>query len=263
MDLKQIGLRWTIGDVSQSGFEALQVSICSAWNLFKDRADYTVCVNTIALDDARRQTGALPPGVRWLDVGTRVPDWLNRHVDKQMAEGVAWKFAPVRLYPGRFELALDNDVILWDIPQAMQWWLDEGDGCLLAEDVQRCLGQFSECNCGPVNSGIRGIPPGFDLEARLREALGDTVLRSETDEQGLQAAALSKSKLYMVSTGDVTICSPFPGHQHHLGRCGVHLVGLNAKRSPWILGGRWAHEAVRENWQGLHQSVIARAGTPC
>lgn len=258
--MNNIGIRWTIGDVSPAGFEALQISIQSARNLFGPEADYAVCVNTIPVDSARFQTGAVPDRICWLDAGRLAPAWLKTNTDPLMAEGVAWKFAPVRLFPDRYEIALDNDVILWDLPQAMRWWLDDGRGCLMAEDVQRCFGQFAgACDCGPLNSGIRGIPPGFNLEERLREMLGDLILRSEVDEQGLQAAALARSKLFTVSTADVTICSPFPAHQHHLGKCGAHFVGLNAKRSPWILDGRWAHEVVRQEWERFRPIVAERS----
>ncbi|MGH9558560.1 MAG: hypothetical protein ACRD30_04915 [Bryobacteraceae bacterium] len=255
---RRVGLRWTVGDVSQAGFEVLQISIWSAWNLFGERAEYAVCVNTVTPKDAQSRTGEVPKQIRWIDSSERVPGWLASHLDRNMAEGVAWKFAPVRLFPERYEIALDNDVVLWRIPQAVDWWIEGGSGCLLAEDVQCCLGQFADrCDCGPVNSGIRGVPPGFDLETRLCESLGDVVLQSELDEQGLQAAALSRSKLFMVPTRDVTICSPFPAHQHNLGECGVHFVGLNAKRSPWMLDGRGAHEVVRESWERFRPAVMS------
>jgi hypothetical protein len=254
--MPRVGLRWTIGDVSRWGFEALQMSVRSACALFGDQAEYAVCVNSIPVSKARVQTGPLPRCVRWLDAGGRVPAWLAGHLAPNMAEGVAWKFAPVRLFPESFEIALDNDVILWRLPRAMREWLEAGDGCLLAADVQRCLGQFSErCNAGAINSGIRGVPPGFDLEGALRSCLDGVVLRSELDEQGLQAAALSRGKLYIVSSQDVSICSPFPAHQHRLGECGVHFVGLNAKHMPWTLNSRWAHEVIHEEFARLRPAV--------
>jgi hypothetical protein len=173
-----------------------------------------------------------------------------------MAEGVAWKLAPVRLFPDRYEISFDNDVIVWRVPDAMRQWLSSRDGefCLMAEDMQPSLGQFSEyCNGRAINSGIRGVPPGFDLEDRLRRKLLDAqvVLRSELDEQGLQAAVLSQAALSLVSKEDVTICSPFPMHQQTLGRCGAHFVGLNPKTLPWQLEGRRAHEVIQERWRGF------------
>ncbi len=181
-----------------------------------------------------------------------------------MAEGVAWKFAPLRIAQQRWELALDNDCILWTIPAAVDRWLNEGDLqlCLLEEDVKRCLGQFEDL-CGPeaFNTGIRGLPPGFDLARALQEVLAErpVMLASELDEQGLQTAALSRAKPpLLVSLQDVTICSPFWPHTPQLGVCGAHFVGLNARELPWRYYDRPATEWVEENWR-RHLPMLRRA----
>ena len=114
-----------------------------------------------------------------------------------MAEGVGWKLAPLRMFPDRHEIALDNDCILWELPPALRAWLERepAQGCLLAEDVRACFGQFAAyCGSAPRNSGIRGLPPGFCLETALRAMLDvhPVQLASELDEQGLQAAALAR-----------------------------------------------------------------------
>jgi hypothetical protein len=179
---KRMGLRWTIGDVSQSGFEALRLSIWSASNLFGDQAEYAACVNGITLKCAREKAGEVPDCLRWLRSEEFIPQWLDSHVDKEMAEGVAWKLCPIRLFPNLYELTIDNDVILWDIPSTLERWLSStnSEACLMAEDVQRCLGQFDGlCDSRSINSGIRGLSPGFDLEWRLRQTLLETGCLSE------------------------------------------------------------------------------------
>jgi hypothetical protein len=91
-----------------------------------------------------------------------------------MAEGVAWKLAPVRVFPDCYELSLDNDVVLWSIPREMHLWLNSPapDTCVLAADVLPALGQFAAvCGHRPLDSGIRGLPPHFDLERRLKDKL--------------------------------------------------------------------------------------------
>jgi hypothetical protein len=253
-EVPALGIRWTIGDVSDAGYEALRLSIWSAWNLFGENARYAVCVNTLSLPLALARTGSVPSGIEWLHANDLIPDWLTSQMGRSMAEGVAWKLAPVRIFPSLHELSLDNDVLLWKIPSAIDRWLTfrGRDGCLIAADVSPALGQFSEmCRHRPLNSGIRGLPPGFDMESRLRRKLTESgiVLESELDEQGLQAAVLLESKLFVIDTDDVSICSPFPMHQQHLGRCGVHFVGLNPKRMPWTIDGRAAHELIRERWK--------------
>lgn len=260
-------MRWTIGEVSEAGFECLRLSIWSAWRLFGDSAQYAVSVNSLPLWRAIHQTGELPCKVKWLNATHLVPSWLRPHVSDEMAEGVAWKLAPVRVFPTLHEISLDNDLILWSLPAAMRNWLacEDPDSCLMAADLQSASGQFAAaCKHRALNSGIRGLPPNFDLESRLESTLVRSGIRlqSELDEQGLQAAVLSASNLFVVGTEDVSICSPFPNHQEHLGRCGVHFVGLNRKTLPWLLQGRGAHEPIRELWNSYADDLAFLTGAP-
>src|SRR4051794_18328338 len=182
---KPLGVRWTIGSVSQQGFDALRLSVWGARRVFGDEADYVICVNSIPVDDAQQKTGGIPNDIAWIGVtAADAPALVLDHVDDAMAEGVAWKFAPLRLFPDRHELALDNDCILWALPESLRDWLAAEDLCIIAEDVNACFGQYAEiCGSEPRNSGIRGLPPGFDLAAAL-EATFDKLpikLRSELD----------------------------------------------------------------------------------
>jgi hypothetical protein len=263
---RKIAVRWTIGAVSDYGFEALRLSIWGAWRIFGDAALYRVCVNTLPLDLARARTGALPCEVAWRATDREIPEFLRPHLDAGMAEGVGWKLAPVRSDPDRYTLALDNDCILWELPAALESWLEGHDprGCVLAADVMASFGQFASlCGSAALNCGIRGLPPDFDLEAALRWALTrvPVQLTSELDEQGLQVAALSNfGTIGIVTLDEVTICSPFPPHLPGLGRCGAHFVGLNAHEIPWSYLGRPALEVRREHWREWRGEVYRRVG---
>ncbi len=147
-----------------------------------------------------------------------------------------------QIFTDPHEIALDNDCILWAIPTAMRSFLDRQDATLLAEDRERCLGQFDdEALTGAINSGIRGLPPRFHSSRELAAALAEkerrigkpVLLRSELDEQGLQAAALHRAAACLVvSKEEVSICSPFWPRQTELGTCGAHFVGLNSSHIP-------------------------------
>jgi hypothetical protein len=263
--MRGLGVRWTIGDVSRNGFEALRLSIWGAWKLFGDSARYVVCVNTVPISEVRARVGPVPDGVCWRDATREVPPWLRRHLDPSFAEGVAWKLVPLQLFRDCKELSLDNDCILWAMPSAMREWLEDDEGsALVAEDVQACFGKLSDlCGSAPRNLGIRGFPAGFDFEAALRSVLRErpVVLTSELDEQGLQLAALSSAgRLHVVSVEEVTICSPFPPHRPSLGRCGAHFCGLNAKRLGWSLDQRPAELIVSDFWRAQVEEVRARIG---
>jgi hypothetical protein len=266
---EKLALRWTIGNVSDDGFEALRLSIWGAWKLFGPKTRYVVCINSISPEQARAKTGAVPKEIFWHTATERqVPRFMRAHLDRAMSEGVAWKFAPVRLYPDRYELSLDNDCILWEVPGAIRAWLENTDSraCVIAEDVQRCFGRFTEqCGPEPRNSGIRGLPPEFSYGTKLRRLLRENpvTLSSELDEQGLQIAALERAgRTLVVRLDEVSVCSPFPPHLPDLGTCGAHFVGLNARGLPWELHGRPAVAYIRDHWRHHRAAVYEKIGIP-
>jgi hypothetical protein len=260
-------VRWTIGDVSCHGFETLRLSLWGAREIFGRAARYVVCVNSVPLDRARAVVGEVPIEVEWLDVTGQLSPLVARSVDAGLAEGVGWKFAPIRLEPERYELHLDNDCVLWALPDAMRRWLaDDEPTCLLAEDVATMLGQFQAlCDPAPRNSGIRGVPPRFDLAGALAAALEQSgvTLHSELDEQGLVTFACSRDRRpHVVSLEDVSICGPFPPHRQQIGRCGAHFVGLNAHRLPWTRDGLSGETHIRNHWAKRRPELYAAVHLP-
>jgi hypothetical protein len=258
--MKELTVRWTIGDVSARGYEALGLSILGLTRLLPD-ARAVVTVNSVPVDEARRRLGEAAELVDWMASDGQAPDWLRPYLHSNFAQGVAWKFAPVRLSPDRFELSLDNDVVLWELPAAIKAWMADGDSCLIAEDVVCAYGQFvALCGDEPRNSGIRGLPPGFRLDRELRAVLErlPVLLSAELDEQGLQVAVVTGCKHHVVSLADVSICSPFPPHSRMLGRCGAHFVGLNAKTLPWRFQGKSGEEYLYANWDGWQPEIRSR-----
>lgn len=263
--MSSLGIRWTIGDVSERGFEALRLSLHGAVRVFGPDPAYRVYVNSIPVEEAQARTGDVPEQVEWRVAPQEVPAVLRDHLDESMAEGVAWKFLPLAAFNDRDELALDNDVILWQPPEAIRIWLESAAAeRVIAADVSMGHGAFEEfCGAEPRNSGIRGTRAGFDLADAIGRVLSRTAVQlgSELDEQGLQVAALSlDGPPLVVSTEDVTICSPFWPHQPHLGRCGAHFVGLNAKEIPWTYYDRPAIELRKEHWEQHRPELYARVG---
>lgn len=269
----RIGIRWTIGDVSARGFEALGLSIAGAWRIFGETAAYAVCVNTVPLSLARARVDVTPVPVAWHDATGALPAFLRERLDGGMAEGVGWKLAPLRIFPDRFELSLDNDCILWGTPPTLSHWLAQTDGaCLMAEDVRACFGQFETmCGSEPRNAGIRGLPPGFDLEAALRGALAradalhgrKVMLASELDEQGLQTAALAREaggSPRAVTLDEVSVCSPFWPHRPELGTHGAHFVGLNSRHIDWDYYDRPADDWMSGHWNRYRPILCEKVG---
>lgn len=260
-----IGIRWTVGDISDDGFEALRLSTWGAWRVFGARAAYSIGVHDVAIAQAQAKTGAVPDAVRWQALERTLPDCLVDRIGTELeARDVGWKFVPVRRFPERFEISLDNDCILWELPVAIASWIDEAHPtrCLVAEDVRLCSGRFLVDCPDPRNACIRGLPPGFDLEAALADELARVpgALGSELDELGLQIAAVSRHEPpCVVPIADVTICSPFPPHHLALGRCGAHFVGINNKQLAKSNHDQSGTEHLREHWRRhrlrLHELV--------
>lgn len=265
--LARLTLRWTIGDVAEPGFEALRLSLHGARQIFGPQPRYVVVVNTVPVSEARRRTGPTSGAVEWLSAPTDPPPPLRPFLDRTMSEGTAWKFAPIQVDRNTAELALDNDVILWDLPPTLARWLRAGASeRLIAEDVAPGHGVFGHlAGSEPRNSGIRGTPAGFDLEGAIASILREhpAHLDSELDEQGLQIAAMRcGAEPLVVRTEEVSICSPFPPHQPGLGTCGAHFVGLNAHGFDWHYYDRPALEVRREHWQQHRPELFRRVGIP-
>ncbi len=269
----RLTVRWTIGRVRPRGFEMLRLSMLCAVRLFGPATRYRVCVNTLPIAEVQARTGPVPEAIEWRSVNRDdVPPVLRPHCTGDLMQGMGWKLTPLRTDLGRFELALDNDCILWDLPTAMAEWLEAGTGALLAEDVDRCLGRFDAlCPPGALNAGIRGLPPDADLATALAHVLravepapGEQVqLVDEIEEQGLQAAAVARiAPLFFVSADEVSICSPFWPRSPELGSCGAHFVGMNARHTPWNYYDRPADEWLDEHWSRHRAALYERAGLP-
>ncbi len=266
-------VRWTIGDVHPRGFEMLRLSVCSARRMFGPAAQFVIFVNSLSLEEAQRRSGDLPPETAWRLADRRdLPAVLAPFFDTGLIEGMGWKLMPLRVAPERYELALDNDCILWDLPAGMRAWLSRPDASLFAEDVDRCLGVFDPlCPPGSYNAGIRGLPPGADLAAELAAVLRQAEerdgvplrLEAEIEEQGLQAAAMCRrDPLFLVRTAEVSICSPFWPRSPELGSCGAHFTGSNAHHIPWNYYDRPADAWLDEHWARHRPELYRRAGLP-
>lgn len=74
------------------------------------------------------------------------------------------------------------------------------------------------------------------------------------------AALQREGEPELVRVEDVTICSPFPPHLPHLGRCGAHFVGLNARQYGYDWEGEPAERVRARHWDQLREQLYARVG---
>jgi len=164
--MSKLLVRWTFGEwakkrTSPQAFSMLRTSIEFAKLIFPE-ADFLLCCNRLYWSKAEIEDLVVTTGVPLFDALPYLPDAFLTVPEKK---NYFWKFVPPRLNPDGFELILDNDVILWRRPVALENWLKEG-GLLAASDSAKFYGDYAnEVNeADPdlyFNSGILGWPPGF------------------------------------------------------------------------------------------------------
>lgn len=203
--------RWTIGAVNNAGFDCLLRSIDSFLHFYD--VEPVVCFNCEE-----------PPLLK-------VPLYDQR-IHRQATlqpRGVAWKLYPPRLAQDRHEILIDNDIIFRDrIPEIDHFF--ESDCTLLLEGSSRNYGVFEKHVPPPyrINSGIYGMPPGFDFEKYFRffaRKWEENANKASVtfDEQGLVALALLNSPRFaIIPENVVTNCE----YLLVLGKA-LHFVSLN------------------------------------
>jgi hypothetical protein len=228
--MSAVGVRWNVGEARPRAYESLRLSILGAWRLFGPRAAYAVCVNTLSTAEVRRRVGPVPAAVAWVDT-TRgwARSFAFAHTGPGRAQNAAWELVPPRLFIDRFEITLDGDVILWEMPSALDAWLAEGSSrsTLLAESHTPSYGAFAGMSgARACSTAIRGVPPGFDLVPAWKGVLRDrpAFLSTAADVQGLQVAAhVRGGDVRQVSVEDIAF------HPPALGRCGVRFAGSDVQ----------------------------------
>lgn len=209
-------VRWIIGDTNKNGYDSLQISIQTFTSLYPF-VEPVVCYN-----------GSLP----CLEYFSGKIINQKTHQTQRKPIGVAWKLVPPRLTDHRHEIIMDNDLIIEKpISQIDEFF--ESNKTLLLEGDSRTYGRFERHvpKGYEINSGIYGMPPGFDLNKYVELYAGDTWEKNafgnhdknETfDEQGIIALALLDFNHIIVPKETITNCEKKLQLSH-----GCHFIGLN------------------------------------
>lgn len=217
-------VRWTIGPATDAGYQCLKLSIESFLRLYD--ADVVICHN------CQRETIS---HICFQDKIQLVDQTEIAKASKIPPAGVAWKLYPPRIDKSRHEISIDNDVVFAERIPEIDRFLD-GDCTLLLEGDSRTYGRFERyVPAGyEINSGIFGMPPGFDLHKYVDfychsdwelNALGEHKENKTFDEQGLVAIALlNYSNYVIIPSTSVTNCE----RELALAK-GMHFIGLNRR----------------------------------
>jgi len=214
--------RWTIGESTKDGYECLEMSIDSFLNFYE--TEVVICHNI--------SVNKLPKFVKKFNLIDQ-SKFLNL---KPKPKGVAWKLYPPRIDQNNYEISIDNDIVFNKKIKEINEFL-KSNKTLILEDTCRAYGRFdNHINSQiKINSGIYGMPPGFDFESYVKFYAGEEWQKnafyqhdkSETfDEQGIVALALSNHSNYIIiSNKKVTNCE-----NSFVEGEGNHFIGLNRKK---------------------------------
>lgn len=147
----------------------------------------------------------------------------------------AWKLFPPRLRIDSHEIFIDNDMIICGrIPQITEFLSAKRPFCYGNYDERPFpYGSFAKLftkTSGPqfkLNSGIFGLPPGYDFEKDLVYNIERSQLSEwgYFDEQGLVATCLLDKDPIFIGLEDVSNC----WLKFEIGRHGFHFCGHNAE----------------------------------
>lgn len=215
--------RWTIGNTTQAGHESLVLSITSFRHYYPD-TKIVICHNCPR--NNLEYVSALFPDAEFHD--------QNQYLQcKCQPMGVAWKLYPARVALDDYEICIDNDIVFQNrVPEIDTFF--ENDCTLLLEAASRTYGRF-DSHVPPdrcINSGIYGMPPGFNFQKYVDfysgdnwelNAVGPHAASKTFDEQGLVATALlSYRNFAIIKQSSVTNCE-----KHLIDGRGLHFIGVN------------------------------------
>lgn len=156
------------------------------------------------------------------------------------------RFLPERFDPEAHELWLENDHILWTIPEGMRRWLRRDDATLVWMVDWDYYGGYAE-RVGAFRAcpGMFGLPPHAVMPRPPIEENGD-----DQAEQGHVALWLKNHPPHEIVT-HAEVSAYMPNHvllgetHDYLGTHGVHLPGLNRQ---WNGAGEELIQELERKW---------------
>ena len=220
-------IRWTSGNMSPEGVECLIHSVKEWTRLYGETFDKAVCFN----GKLPIELFVLEDDVEFIDQSEYINSLPHKPFD------TFWKFFPPRMRLDAYEIIIDNDVVIYDKPPAIDRFLNSTD-VIVSSAHKHFYGQFSEV-LDPgilINTGLIGLPPYFDLGLRLKRVFKlypYIKLKEHCDDQGAFICA-TKGHLKNIPMEEIYVCKPGASFApYKLGTHGTHFAGLNQGNSKY------------------------------
>lgn len=217
----QITFKWIIGDTCEEGQKCLVFSIRKIRKLFPT-ARLVICHNC----DVKK----IPKKLVDLTIDQRSDKILRMFDDKDHSvpypSGPEWKLYTPRIDLNSWEVWIDNDIAIYDIPEVMKF--QHPFRPFVCEPFKRSYSpRFDKIIPADknYNTGIVGLPPNFDLEKKIKKHV-QSIDRwnNHFHEQSIISIALFEFNPRMVSFEEIPVLW---NQDYKKGTCGMHFVGLN------------------------------------
>lgn len=193
-------IRWTIGPVSNLGFDILKESIRLVKNFYPE-FNTIICFNQLNSEQIRK-----------LEKLSNLYEQKHEILEyKPTAEN--WKIYPPRLSPTTHEIWLDNDVLITKKLSFIEDFLKTSTRSLLCEGLYRNYGKYDKnVNIKKnINSGLFGVPPNFDFEIAIKKFCSNDVDRFWSlrfDDQGIVAGILGELDPIIIPKSQIALLMP-------------------------------------------------------
>lgn len=215
-------IRWTLGNVSNEGFDVLLKSIFYWKKNYKDLFFTIVCYNEA---NPEHIIELKKNEVNLFDQIKEYKNYSEKYLWKPALCG--WKLYPARLNLNSHEIFCDNDIIITKKLHIIDEFLNS-DMVFSCSAIKRCFGNFDGLIPQGLkfNNGFFGVPPLFDLESKVKEIQIKSQMNGWYDffdEQGLISSIFLKHKNFKtISMNEVYNC--FKNFKY----CdGMHFCGIN------------------------------------
>ena len=172
--MKNLTIRWTFGEsnareLSSQALDMLDMSIKFGkmiFNRFDKNISYNICYNNLSENIySKLQKISYTNRVPIINVSNKLPENL---INKQQKNSW-WKYAPPRIDINSYEIIMDNDLILWNIPNTLKKAINNSALVVLTDGAGTYYGEYTDevlrkdSNL-KLNAGLLGLPPRYVID---------------------------------------------------------------------------------------------------
>lgn len=228
IDFSDLIIRWTFGETKErttslQAFDMLECSVLWAKKIFPKSKRYIIFNSLKDLKSLDRLKKIAHKNAYLLEVKS---NWNND------TKNSFWKYVPLRVDENKYELLLDSDIVLWELPKTIEEW-SKSEGLLINTDWNGAnYGHYADLIDKSVvfNAGILGFPPLFHFELPNIECFDERFLTEQGfitnifTSSGRSLFVLGKNEIFQSNANEYVNCKVDNLINNY---CGAHFCGCN------------------------------------